>query len=303
MRSVAILLTSLAMALAAIGLAVAAPGGSDPEVAGVSLAAASGSVSITNSRDGLAVFSAAGMRPGEGVSGTVRIGNHGASAGRFELLGVGAQDTAGPNGGLLSERVELVVLDVTGAQPPVTLFAGHPADFVEVDLGMLAPGEDRDYRFEATLPDGGVPSSNTTGDNRYQGSALSLGFQWQASPVAATPTPETPETPVPPANPNPKPPVTKPIAIADALGLPRASTCIKGGRLKLKLKGVAGAQVVSATIAVNGRVKTRLKGAKARKTVSLRGLRKKTTLRVTVRSSDSHTYTGTRTYRACIKRH
>jgi spore coat-associated protein N len=299
MRSVAILLTSFAMALAAIGLAVAAPGGSDPEVAGVSLGAASGSVSITNSRDGQAVFSAAGMRPGEDVSGTVRIGNHGASAGRFELLGVGAQDTAGPNGGLLSERVELVVLDVTGARPPVTLFAGHPADFVQVDLGMLAPGENRDYRFEATLPDGGVPSSNTTGDNRYQGSSLSLGFQWQASPVAAMPTPETPVTP---ANPNPKPPVTKPIAIADALGLPRASTCINGGRLKLKLKGVGGAQVVSATITVNGRVKTQLKGAKARKTVSLRGLRKKTALRVTVRASDRHTYTGTRTYRACAKR-
>jgi hypothetical protein len=287
------------MALAAIGLAVAAPGGSDPEVAGASLAAASGSVSITNSRDGQAVFSAAGMRPGEDVSGTVRIGNHGPSAGRFELRGVGVQDTAGPNGGLLSERVELVVLDVTGAQPPVTLFAGHPADFVQVDLGTLAAGEDREYRFEATLPDGGVPSSNTTGDNRYQGSALSLGFQWQASAVAGTPTPETPETP---ANANPKPPVTKPIAIADALGLPRASTCIKGGQLKLKLKGVGGAQLVSATITVNGRVKARLKGAKARKTVSLRGLRKKTTLRVTVRASDKHTYTGTRTYRACTKR-
>jgi spore coat-associated protein N len=294
MRSVAILLTSLAMALAAIGLAVAAPGGSDPKVAGASLAAASGSVSITNSRDGQAVFSTAGMRPGEGVSGSVRIGNHGTSAGRFQLRGVGVQDTAGPNGGLLSERVELVVLDVTGDQPPVTLFAGHPADFVEVDLGTLALGEDRDYRFEATLPDGGVPSSNTTGDNRYQGSALSLGFQWQASSV-----PETPETP---ATPNPKPPVTKPVAIADALGLPSASKCVKSGRLKLKLKAPGGAKIVSATIMVNGRVKARLKGAKARKPVSLRGLRKKTTLRVTVRASDRHTYTGIRTYRACTKR-
>ena len=53
-------------------------------------------MSIANSRDGQAVFSAAAMRPGEGVSGTVRIGNDGDVAGRFAVRGSGVQDTAGP---------------------------------------------------------------------------------------------------------------------------------------------------------------------------------------------------------------
>ena len=301
MRSMTTLLTTLAMALAAIGLAIAAPGGSKPEVARATLAGASGSVSIANSRGGLAVLHAVAMRPDEEVSGTVTIGNDGAVAGRFALRGVNVQDTAGPYGGLLSERVNLVVTDVTDVHQPVTVFAGHPADLEQVDLGTLTAGAKRDYRFAATLPDGGVPDSDTSGDNRYQGSALTLSFQW----LATSPTPTATATPVPKPTPKPKPkpPVTKPVVIADAIGLPAASRCVKGGRLKLKLKGPDGARVTSASIKVNGRVKARLKGAKARKAVSLRGLRKKTTkLKVTVRASNGRTYTATRTYRTCTKR-
>lgn len=308
MRAVVTLLSSFAMALAAIGLAVAAPGlGGDTELARAQLQAASGAVSIANSRSGQAVFGAAAMRPGEGVSGTVRIGNDGEVAGRFSVRGAGVNDTAGPYGGRLSERVDLVLFDVTEVQQPVTVFAGHPADFDQVDLGTLAPGEERDYLFAATLPDGGVPGSDAAGDNRYQGSALSLGFEWRAGPVAATatptPTPRPKPTPTPVPKPQPKPPVTTPVVIADALGLPAASSCVKSGRLKLKLKAPAGARVVSVTVAVNGRVKARLKGAKARKAVSLRGLRKKATkVKVTVRASNGRVYTGTRTYRACTTR-
>jgi hypothetical protein len=298
MRTVTTLLMSLAMALAAIGLAVAAPGRGDPAVARAALAAASGAVSITNSHAGQAVLGAAAMRPGQTVRGTVQIGNGGDVAGRFAVRVTGVHDTAGPYGGLLSERVDLVLLDVTDAQQPVTMFSGHPADLEQVDLGALAAGEGRDYTFELTLPDGGVPSSDTTGDNRYQGSALSLGFEWVASgAAAATPKPK----PGPTSVPKPKPPVIKPVVMADALGLPAASGCVKNGRLKLKLKAPGGAKVVTATITVNGHVKARLKGAKARKPVSLRGLRKTTKLKVTVRASSGRSYTGTRTYRSCGK--
>jgi hypothetical protein len=317
MRTIATLLGTVAMALAAIGLAVAAPGG-DHELARAELQAASGAVHIANSHAGQALFAASGMRPGQSVSGTVTIGNDGDARGSFALVATGVQDSAGPYGGLLSGRLQLQVLDTTDPQNPVTLYAGGLAGFGGLDLGALGPGDRRDYRVQATLPDGGAPGSAGGGDNRFQGSSTSLGLEWRAAQIAVpTPTPEPPAapvTPVPPAVPvTPAPPAPTPApapaptpasptgeALADALGLPAARTCIKKRRLTLRLKAPAGAKIVSATIKVNGRVKARLKGAKARKPVNLRGLGPRTTkLIVSLRASNGRTYTVTRTYRAC----
>lgn len=311
MRPIATLVVSIAMALAAIGLAVAAPGGlGGRELASAEIQAASGAVSIANSRAGQAVFSAAGMRPGEGVSGTVTIGNDGDRPGRFAVRATGVQDGGPPGAGKLSERVELVLFDVTDVQQPVTKYAGHPAGFAQVDLGVIAPGQEREYLFAATLPDGGMPSSDSVGDNRFQGATLSLGFEWSAANAADTPTP-TPTTTPPVAEPTaapvtptvtpgpttPAPPA--PVALADALGLPAAKRCVKGGKLKLRLKAPAGAKVLSATVKVNGKVKARLKGAKARKPLSLRKLKRKTKLAVSIKASDKRTYSASRSYKAC----
>ena len=95
------------------------------------------------------------------------------------------QDTPGPNGGLLSARVQLVLFDVTDVQHPVTIYAGPPAGLQAVALGTLAPGNHRDYLFAATLPDSGLPGSPAAGDNLFQGSALSLGFEWRATSAAS----------------------------------------------------------------------------------------------------------------------
>jgi spore coat-associated protein N len=309
MRPIATLVVSIAMALAAIGLAVAAPGGlGGRELASAEIQAASGAVSIANSRAGQAVFSAAGVRPGEGVSGTVTIGNDGDRPGRFAVRATGVQDGGPPGAGKLSERVELVLFDVTDVQQPVTKYAGHPAGFTQVDLGVIAPGQEREYLFAATLPDGGMPSSDSAGDNRFQGATLSLGVEWSAANAGHVPTPTTtppvaeptaaPVTPT--ATPGPTTPTpTVPVALADALGLPAAKSCVKGGKLKLRLKAPAGAKVVSATVKVNGKVKARLKGAKARKPLSLRKLKRKTELAVSIKASNRRTYSASRSYKAC----
>ena len=89
------------------------------------------------------------------------------------------------------------------------------------------------------------------------------------------------------------------MSIADQLGLPAAKSCVKGRKLKLKLKAPAGTRIVSATVKVNGRTKARLKGAKTRKPVNLKKLRKTTKLKLTVRLSNGKTYKVSRTYRAC----
>jgi hypothetical protein len=305
MRPIATLLATLALSLTALGLAVAAPGGlgGRQELARVEIQSASGAVSIANSRAGQALFDAAAMRPGEGVSGTVTIANDGDQPGRFAVHGSGVSDVPGPNGGRLSERVELVVFDVTDVRSPVTVYAGAPADFAQVDLGVLGAGQERAYLFAVTLPDGGDDGD----DNLFQGAGLSLGFRWSAvtipSPATPTPTPTATPTPVTPtATPTPTGPTSTPsvpVALADELGMPAATSCIKKGTLKLRVKAPARAKVVSAVVKVNGKVKAKLKGKKAAKPVTLRGLKKTTKLAVTIKASNKRTYSATRTYKAC----
>jgi hypothetical protein len=308
MRAVATLIISLVMALGAIGLAVAAPGGH--RLASAEIQSAGGAASIANSRAGQAVFSAQQMRPGDGVSGTLQIGNDGDAKGHFAVRPSTVDDTPGPNGGLLSERVDLVLFDVTDVNNPVTIYSGHPADLGQVDLGTFDAGESRNYLFAATLPEGGAS------DNLYQGSGLSLGFEWRAGPTGtpgATPTPTPTPTPVstptkPRVTPTPTP--TKPtkptvprkpvIDYASALGLPPATKCASRGKLKFKLKA-PGAKVKSATIAVNGKKKLRLKGRKVKKPVTLKKLKKTFKVSVVVKASNKKTYKASRIYRVCGK--
>jgi hypothetical protein len=295
MRATATMLATVAMALGAIWLAVAAPG-ADAGPAQVTLRTASGSLAIANSRAGQAVFSATGTRPGEGASGTVTIGNDGGVPGRFALAVTGMTEAAGLHGGLLSSRLRLVVDEVGGA-PPV--YDGALADLEQVDLGMLAPGQLRSYRVEALLPDGGVPGSATSDDNRFQGASLTVGLEWRATAAAtATPPPDAPPAPGP--DPRPDPPAETPAPVKSSLGLPSAKRCVKRGRMKVRLKAPPGTRLVSATVRVNGRVKARLKGARARKAIKLRGLgRKRSRLAVSVKASNGRTYSAARTYRAC----
>lgn len=305
MRTIVVLIGTVAMAFAAIGLAVAAPGGD--AAARFELSAASGAVHIANSRAGQAVFSATGARPGQTVGGTVTIGNDGDARGKFALAVTGVTENAGPHGGLLSERLRLVVVDVTDADDPDPVYEGDAADLGEVGLGKLDPGEERDYSVLATLPG--------TADNRYQGASLSLGLEWRAgkdavstptptpTPTPTTPTaPTTPTTPTTPTAPTTPTTPTSPVVV-ETLGLPAANTCVKSGKLTLKLKPPQGTKVVSATVVVNGKVKARLNGAKARKAVSLRGLRgSRSKVSISLKASDGRSYSASRTYRACAKR-
>jgi hypothetical protein len=296
MRTAATLIMSLVMALGAIGLAVAAPGGGQ-RLASAQIQDASGAVVISNSRTGQAVFDAQAMRPGQGVSGTLTIGNHGDVAGDFAVRRSGMQDTAGPNGGLLSDRIELVLFDVTDVHAPKTVYDGTPANFAQVSLGKFEPGEDRDYLFVATLPD-------TGDDNAYQGSGMSFGVEWRAGASAGalpsvTPAPTVPPSATPVATPVPTPTTPAPPTVIDyssTIGLPAANLCAKGGKLKFKVKAPAGTKVKTATVAVNGKIKVRLKGSKS---VTLKKLKKTFKVTVAVKASNGRSYTGTRVYRVC----
>jgi spore coat-associated protein N len=292
MRTVAALVASLAMALAALGIAVAAPGDGG-ERARVELLAASGAVRIANSREGHAVFNAAGMRPGEGVSGTVRIGNDGDVRGRFSVRPAGLRDVPGPGGGTLSGHVQMVLFDVTDVQRPLTVYAGPVAAFGAVAVGDIAPGAHRDFLVAATLP--------ASGDNRLQGAGMSLGFEWRAAAVpVATPAPTATPAPAPAVPPvAPAPTAATP---GDALGLPSTRSCVKRPRLRVRLRVPGGASVESATIAVNRKVRARVTGGRTTVRVKLRGVTRRFKVRVTIVASDGNRYTSTRRYRLCKRR-
>jgi hypothetical protein len=88
--------------------------------------------------------------------------------------------------------------------------------------------------------------------------------------------------------------------MADVLGLPPASTCVKRGALRFKLKAPAGTELKSAVVSASGKPKLDLRGAKLKKTIKLRGLRKKTTkLKVTAKASNRRTYKASRSYKRC----
>jgi len=182
-------------AFAAVALAVSGrlPVRLRPErPAGARAAAVTGSFSHSNSRDGQAILSASGMRPGTQVSGDVTIANDGDLAGAFRLSRPGIDEQPGVGGGRLSTRLVLQVVDVSAAVP-VTVWAGDLGAFTSVDLGTFAPGQARTYRFTARFPDGGPA------DNAWAGASSTVRFDWTsaadappAPPPGTTPPPSTP---------------------------------------------------------------------------------------------------------------
>lgn len=151
-------------------------------------AAVSGSLSHSNSRDGQAILSASGMRPGSQVSGDVTIANDGDIAGAFRLSRPGIDEQPGIGGGTLSTRLLLQVLDVTSATAPLTVWAGGLGAFTTVDLGTFTPGQARTYRLVATFPEGGPA------DNAWAGATSTVRFDW-TSMADDTGVPATPQGP------------------------------------------------------------------------------------------------------------
>lgn len=294
MRGLLPLLVSLGMAVSALGLAFAAPADERRETAAMRLTSGSGNIAILNSREGLAVLGAAGMQPGDEVSGTVRIVNPSALAGRLVLGRGTVGDTPGAGGVALSDALVLRVVDITVPVAPATLYDGPLTGFTELAAGTLPVGGVREYEIAVTLvPGAGDP-------NRFQGSAMSLGLLWGASAIAppVTPTPTPTSTPGPGPIVVPPPAPTPTISLADRLGLPRAGTCVRAKTMRFKLRAPYGGRVLTATVAINR--KTKVKGRTALKAITLRKLTaKKTTISVVVKASDRKTYKASRSYAVC----
>jgi hypothetical protein len=131
---------------------------------------ASGQIELVNSKNGAAIFNAAGLAPGHAVTGTVQLTNSGSAVGVLNLAQTDMVDNPGAGLGTLSNAVQISIRDVTNPAVPVNVFTGAPSAVGTLPAGWLWPGQSRTYSFTATMPAGG--------NNAVEGSAMSMRYVW-----------------------------------------------------------------------------------------------------------------------------
>ncbi len=99
-------------------------------------------------KDGAVIVTAAGLRPGGSRQGTVTVTGRGDLGAEYVLSAVLVTDT--PAAPAISQALQLVVEDVTGA--PVTRYSGTVAGLTNANLGAIATGASRTFRFTLTYP-------------------------------------------------------------------------------------------------------------------------------------------------------
>ena len=190
-------LAALALGLAAVATAVGSGADFSARTANPSNTFSAGALSMENSKDGSAIFSATNMKPGGAPqTGTVDIKNTGSIDGVFTLSRdqLTNSDTAGDNPAPFAAKVAVGIVDCgkysTASTPygtePVTPTCGD-ADDATLYLGSLAnensaivlgtyqPGEQHRYRFEGSLA--------SSAGNEYQGDAASARYVFDAVPI------------------------------------------------------------------------------------------------------------------------
>jgi hypothetical protein len=166
----------VAVVAVAICLAVLSGGQKPSRAADLELAAGpGGSLTLSNDKEGAAILSLGGMRPGDLVTDTVTLGNTGTLPGDLSLATSNLVDTPGAGGGALSSKLDLRIRDVTAPGSPVTVYNNKIGSLTPVALGALPAGDSRVYEFRVSFPDAGAGA-----ENAYQGSTMSIRFDWSA---------------------------------------------------------------------------------------------------------------------------
>jgi spore coat-associated protein N len=166
--------------LAAAAAAGSVHGWGTPPAAEVRLA--SGTLSLSNSLNEAAILSVQNLKPGESRTGQVTITNTGTLDGAFSLTQSNLADTPGPYGGRLSDGLQLSVEELAaGGSTVSSVYSGAMSGLTTRQLGTIAGGEPRTFRFTASLPDSGHPLSPGVGDNVFQRSAVRADYVWTAT--------------------------------------------------------------------------------------------------------------------------
>lgn len=238
MRRLAMLTALVGLAALSAAVALARVGGAPP--ARAAAVAVGGSFEISNSEDGMPIFAAAGIGPGDSARGTVAIADTGSVPVQLTLSRHDLLDSPGAGGGLLSGALVLTVTDVTDPAAPVAIYAGPLDSMPDRYAGRLEPGASRRYEFVATLPAGGGADQNAV-----QGASVAVAYSWTASEAVDAEASGLQPGPSPSPGSGASPP-------ADALDLvvTRAASRLRGGKV------LVWAHCDSAcAIAVRGRLK------------------------------------------------
>lgn len=173
-------LGALALILVAIGVAVGSGANFTASSANPSNTFTTGTLTMSNSKEGAAILSASNIKPGDTATGTVDIENTGSLSGDFTLSRTDLTDSDGTNP--LSAQLDLVVKDCGdfSAGTP-TCDVGDPAEYTgtlaamnsAVPVATYAAAEKHRYEFTVTF--------NSSAGNAYQGDSSSATFQWDAS--------------------------------------------------------------------------------------------------------------------------
>jgi hypothetical protein len=173
-------LAALATVLAASSLTVASGADFTAESASPLNTFATGTLEISNSEQGSAVLSAAGLRPGDSAApGIVDIENSGSLSGTFTLTRSAPEDSDADHP--LSAQLHVVVFDcgefvgptAPACDPDDDVYTGTLAGMTQaVELGEFAGGEKHRFRFETTLDE--------DAGNEYQGDSSKTVFTWSA---------------------------------------------------------------------------------------------------------------------------
>jgi spore coat-associated protein N len=169
----------LAAVLVAVGIAIGSGATFTAQSANPGNTFASGTLTMSNSKDNVAILTASNMKPGDTTTGTVDIQNTGSLAGTFTVsrTNLTNSDSANP----MSQKINLTVKDCGdfSAGTP-TCDAGDPVKYTgtldamssAVALGSYAANEKHRYEFSATF--------DSSAGNAYQGDNTSATFQWDA---------------------------------------------------------------------------------------------------------------------------
>ena len=170
MRAATLAVYLALVAVAVITAAAAESGRSSSEPLRIE---SGGAFGLADPHDGMAVFTATDLGPGDSARGTMEISNEGSEPVVVTLAQHSPLDTPGTGGGVLSQRLRLIVEDLSSAS---TVYAGPFAAMPARALGRLAAGASRSYEFIATLPESAT-------ENALRDSSTSVAFSWTAREV------------------------------------------------------------------------------------------------------------------------
>jgi hypothetical protein len=181
------ILPALTAIILALGIAAAAFAAWRPvtDEQGPQLELAPNRLHFAQTRANQALIKLPNAKPGQIAQGSTRMTVTGARA-AVTAAATNLRDTAGPNGGKLITSGKLrIAVRCTGQACGGTgaVYKGPLSQMHTRRLGTWAPGTSRTYNVRVWMQRGTRPPSNTTGDNRFQGSRARFGLVWTATQI------------------------------------------------------------------------------------------------------------------------